>query len=154
MKTNTQALTILNAIIRHGNHCHEEMNKEQFSVLTEQYKINNEDMKNEHLELTEAYNEITNNIESCEDDFYLDFDDNEYRLIADESIWDIYVEEIKNIVEDCYDLKLDSIPDFVAFEIDWDQTAKNAYVDGYGHTFAGYDGEETEAGGYWIFRVN
>lgn len=99
----------------------------------------------------EAIETLRDNLNS---DFNFEFDGNEYRIIADDCIWDIYVEEIKNIVEDCYDLKLDSIPDFVAFSIDWEQTAKNAYVDGYGHTFSGYDGSECEAGGYWIFRTN
>ena len=89
-----------------------------------------------------------------EDDFYFDFDGNEYRLIKDSEIWDIYVDEIKHIVNDCYNLKLDKVPDFVALSIDWEQTAKNAYVDGYGHTFSGYDGSEHKAGGYWIFRTN
>jgi hypothetical protein len=89
-----------------------------------------------------------------EDDFYFDFDGNEYRLITDSKIWSIYVDEIECIVNDCYNLKLDKVPDFIALSIDWEQTAKNAYVDGYGHTFSGYDGSEYEAGGYWIFRTN
>jgi len=102
-------------------------------------------------ELIELYNEIDSN---NEDDFYIEFDGNEYRIISENSIWDIYVEDVKNTVEDGYDLKLDSIPDFIAFNIDWQQTAKNAFVDGYGHTFSGYDGEESMAAGYWIFRTN
>lgn len=89
-----------------------------------------------------------------ESDFTLDFDGNEYRLIGEKAIWEIYVDSIKETVEDCYDLKLNDIPDFVAFSIDWEQTAKNAYVDGYGHTFSGYDGSEEEAGKYFIFRTN
>ncbi len=88
------------------------------------------------------------------DDFRLDFDGNEYRIISEDAIWDIYVDEIKQIVEECYDLKLDSVPNFVALSIDWEKTAKNAYADGYGHTFSGYDGSEEEAGGYYIFRTN
>lgn len=89
-----------------------------------------------------------------EDDFTFDFDGNEYRIIADSAIWDIYVETIKEIVNDCYDLKLDKIPDFVSVSIDWEKTAQNAYVDGYGHTFSSYDGSEYESGGYYIFRTN
>jgi len=89
-----------------------------------------------------------------ESEFTLDFDGNEYRLIGEDAIWDIYVDSIKEIVEDCYDLKLNDMPDFVALSIDWEQTAKNAYVDGYGHTFSGYDGSEEEAGKYYIFRTN
>ena len=87
-------------------------------------------------------------------DFTFDFDGNEYRIIAESAIWDIYVEEIRQLVENCYDLKLNNIPDFVAWSIDWEQTAKNAYADGYGHTFSHYDGSEYEAGGYYIFRTN
>lgn len=88
------------------------------------------------------------------DDFTLDFDGNEYRIIKDSAIWEIYRDEIENIVTDCYDLKLDKIPPFIAFSIDWEQTAQNAYADGYGHTFAGYDGDEREAADHWIFRTN
>jgi hypothetical protein len=102
-------------------------------------------------EIQEALCSIDDNIG---DDFALDFDGNEYRIIHDLAIWDIYVQEIKNIVEDCYDLKLDNIPGFVAWSIDWDATAQNAYVDGYGHTFASYDGEEVECKNYRIFRTN
>jgi len=91
---------------------------------------------------------------SLSDDFTFELDGNEYRIISENSIWDIYVETIKEIIDDCYDLKLDDIPSFIAFEIDWEQTAQNAYADGYGHTFASYDGEESKAAGYFIFRTN
>ena len=87
-------------------------------------------------------------------DFTFDFDGNEYRIISESEIWGIYVAEIKNIVNECYDLKLDQVPAFIAVSIDWEETAKNAYVDGYGHTFGIYDGNECEAGGYYIFRTN
>ena len=89
-----------------------------------------------------------------ESDFTFDFDGNEYRIIKESDIWDIYVDEIKNTVEDCYDLKLDKIPEFIAVSIDWEETAENAYADGYGHTFSSYDGSECRAGGYYIFRTN
>lgn len=102
----------------------------------------------------EAIETLRDSINQGEDDFTFDFDGNEYRLISESAIWDIYVEEIKNIVEDCYELNLDKIPSFVAVSIDWEKTAQNAYVDGYGHTFSGYDGSEEEAGGYYIFRTN
>ena len=90
------------------------------------------------------------------DDFVIDFDGNGYRIIHSEAIWGIYVEEIEQIVNDCYDLKLDQVPAFIAVSIDCEATAHNAYSDGYGHTFASYDGEETKSdnGKYWIFRTN
>ena len=84
----------------------------------------------------------------------IEFDGNEYRIIRESDIWDIYVEEIKNIVNDCYDLKLDKLPDFIAVSIDWEETAKNAYADGYGHTFSHYDHSEIETKNHYIFRTN
>jgi len=106
--------------------------------------------------IIEALDNIAYNVS---DDFTIDFDGNEYRIIHTDAIWGIYVEEIENIVTECYDLKLDKIPDFIAVTIDWEQTAQNAYADGYGHTFAGYDGEEIEIIGnkglvYHAFRTN
>lgn len=89
-----------------------------------------------------------------EDDFTLEFDGNEYRIIREDAIWDIYVEEIKQTVEDCYELNLEKIPDFIAISVDWEQTAKNAYADGYGHQFSGYDGSEEKAANHYIFRTN
>ena len=112
------------------------------------------DEHNHNIDMSDAREAIETLRDSLEDDFTFDFDGNEYRIISDCAIWSIYRDEIQNIVEDCYDLKLDSIPDFVAFNIDWEQTAKNAYVDGYGHTFSSYDHSEVEAGGYWVFRTN
>jgi hypothetical protein len=89
-------------------------------------------------------------------DQVIEFDGNEYRIIRESDIWDIYKEEIKNIVEDCYSdvLKLDKVPDFIALEVDWEQTAKNAYADGYGHTFSSYDHSEIETKNHYIFRTN
>jgi hypothetical protein len=91
--------------------------------------------------------------EDC-DDNSICFNGHEYRIIKDSEIWGIYVDTIKEMVSDCYDLKLDKLPNFIAFEIDWEQTAKNCFVDGFGHTFAIYDGGENEFEGYWIFRTN
>jgi len=91
------------------------------------------------------------------DDFYFEFDGMEYRLIHDSEIWDIYIETIKNIVEDCYSdvIKLDKIPSFISVSIDWEATAHNASVDGYAHTFATYDGEDVGCiHGFNIFRTN
>lgn len=93
------------------------------------------------------------------DDQTIEFDGNEYRIIRESDIWGIYRDEIENIVNDCYDLKLDEVPDFIALSIDWEQTAKNAYVDGYGHTFSGYDGSEIEVSidnslEFYVFRIN
>lgn len=90
-----------------------------------------------------------------EDDFYFEFDGNEYRLIEDSAIWEISRDEIQRIVEECYELNLDKVPSFVALSIDWEQTAANAFVDGYAHNFSSYDGEtDIEVGGYHVFYIN
>lgn len=102
----------------------------------------------------EAIETLRENINNGVDGFTLDFNGNEYRIISEDAIWDIYVETIRDIVTDCYELNLDKLPGFIALSIDWEKTAKNACVDGYGHTFSSYDGSEERAGGYHIFRTN
>ena len=91
------------------------------------------------------------------DDFYFRFDGMEYRVIHDSEIWDIYVETIKNIVEECYSdvIRLEKIPSFTAISIDWGVTAQNASVDGYAQTFATYDGLDVGCvHGFNIYRTN
>lgn len=109
-----------------------------------------------HCEFFDALDELEDKI--GEDDFTLDFDGAEYRLIkSDEDvIWPIYRDAIQSTVEECYSevLDLSKIPAFIAVSVDWEQTAKNAYADGYGHHFSGYDGSENDAAGYYIFRTN
>jgi hypothetical protein len=115
-----------------------------------------EDFEDDTSFIFEALEELETKIHEGDDDFYFEFDGNEYRIIKESEIWGIYFDEIKNTVEDCYSnvINLDKIPSFIAVSIDWEQTAKNAYVDGYGHTFSSYDGSEEEAAGYYIFRTN
>lgn len=111
-------------------------------------------------QVRQAIEELSSYISERDDEIYLSFDGNEYRIISDLSIWDIYVESIRETVTDCYDLKLNDIPSFVAFEIDWEKTAQNCYADGYGHQFSSYDGSENyvtnekEDAAWWIFRTN
>lgn len=113
-----------------------------------------EEIENDTSSIFEALEEIENHI--GEDDFNLDFDGNEYRIINESDIWEIYRDAIQETVEDCYSdvLNLDKVPSFICVTVDWEQTAKNAFVDGYGHQFSGYDGSEEEAAGYYIFRTN
>lgn len=114
-----------------------------------------DDVESETAEFFEALEEIENHI--GEDDFTLEFDGNEYRIIAESDIWEIYVEEIKNLVEDCYSdvINLVNNPSFIAVTIDWEETAKNAYADGYAHTFSTYCGDMEEySSGYIVFRTN
>lgn len=134
----------------------------EFNVAMQEWESEYNAMEQEYQEKNESnYSELFDAIEELEsklgnDDFYFEYDGNEYRIISESAIWSIYVESIQSLVEDCYSdvLKLDDIPSFIALEIDWEQTAKNAYADGYGHHFSGYDGSELEIGGYYVFRTN
>lgn len=89
-------------------------------------------------------------------DFYVEIDGSEFRFIAESDIWDIYVEGIKDITEECY-LGGNELPWWVS--VDWEKTARNCYdADGYGHHFASYDGHEHECKigeeNYYYFRTN
>lgn len=84
-------------------------------------------------------------------DMYLEFNGAEYRLIDEDSIWEIYVEGIKEITQDCY---LDGRELEWWIAIDWEATAKICMADGYGHHFSGYDGSQSALNGYYVFRTN
>lgn len=109
----------------------------------------------EDLQLEPTKGEIRDLIDELEseEDFTIDIDGEEYRFIKDSAIWEIYKEGIQNVTEDCYEIKA---PSWLV--IDWESTAENCYVDGYGHHFSSYDGSEEEArllGEDWyIFRTN
>lgn len=131
-------------------------NANLFELLASMYGFAN--MHIDEPEEFEALRELETMIAEGIDDNEFKFDGNEYRLIKsdEDSIWPIYRDAIQSTVEDCYSdvLKLNQIPSFIAVSVDWEQTAKNAYADGYGPQFSGYDGSEYEAGGYYIFRTN
>lgn len=92
-----------------------------------------------------------------ENDFYIDIDGNEYRVINEDAIWDIYVDSIRDLTEECYLINEGAKQWWIA--IDWEKTAENCYnSDGYGHHFSSYDGTELECKfgqeNYYIFRTN
>lgn len=86
------------------------------------------------------------------EDFTIELIDNEYRFIQEGAIDSIYQDAIRELVEDCYLVGEKETPWWIA--IDWEQTAQNCLMDGYGHTFSGYDGSEENVAGYYIFRTN
>ena len=133
----------------------------EYDTACAAWAIDREQSLKEYQEEIQAnYSDLFEFIETIkyklgEDDFYIEYDGNEYRFISDGGLWGTFVEEIQNTVEDCYDLNLDKIPHFVAFEIDWEQTAKNCLVDGYAHQLSSYDGEfHVECADYNIFWTN
>ena len=97
-------------------------------------------------EVSDFYDKI-----KTENDFYIEINGKEYRIIKEDIIWDVYVDSIKEIAEEYTD-----IPNWIS--IDWEETAGNCYVDGYGYTFSTYDGSELEYKfnneNYFIFRTN
>lgn len=114
---------------------------------------------NESLQLEinrDEVREIERYIES-ENDFYVEIDGQEYRFIHENAIWDIYVDSIRDLTEECYLINEGAKQWWIA--IDWDKTAQNCYdADGYGHHFGTYDGNEVEwafdGENYHIFRTN
>jgi hypothetical protein len=97
----------------------------------------------------ELYQSVDSDI--C-DDFIIEFDGEEFRIISDDSIEDIHTDGVKEITVDCY-LDGTELPSWL--EVDWEETAKNVREsDGYGNHFASYDGEEHSTQSYYIFRTN
>lgn len=150
---NTLTIDKLNSIVK--------VNGEEPSKYESEVRIlacildENHDIESiEESTLFEALQDLQSNDLSDYQGF--EFDDNEYRIIAESDIWEIYKDTIKELVEDCHSdvIKLDEIPSFIAVSIDWEQTAQNAYSDGYGHTFSSYDGSELEIANHFIFRTN
>ena len=88
--------------------------------------------------------------ESLDDDCWFDFPNGEVRIIAKKGIDQLWTDSLIELIRDCYEL--DNIPSFV--EIDWQATADNCKVDGLGHHFSSYDGEEHETINYYVFRTN
>jgi hypothetical protein len=91
-------------------------------------------------------------------DFHIELDGNEYRFIDASEIDDIAVEEIKDVVKDCY-LNGTDLDKLWWIEIDWEKTADNCIsADGYGHHFSSYDGSEEQERlldtDWYIFRTN
>lgn len=106
----------------------------------------------------DAREELYNNVYNQEDDFTIDFGSEEHRFIDMKVIDDVYQEEIQRITEECY-LHGTTLDKLWWLEIDWEATAENCRkADGYGHTFATYDGMEDELYSdqedYYVFRTN
>lgn len=107
-------------------------------------------------ELKEIMQEILDQIESNEEDFYLNsLACGEVRVIHEDVIDELWTEGLIDTTKECYDLSaINELPSFIAVNIDWNQTAENCKVDGKGHHFSSYDGQEHNTGSYYIFRTN
>lgn len=101
----------------------------------------------------EEYIEVLELVENASCDEYIEHPNlcREFRLINEDDIAEIYQDYIEELVKDCY-LNGNELPSFL--EIDWEQTAKNCLVEGYGHSFSSYDHSEEYIGSTYIFCVN
>jgi len=149
MKTNQNQLDIL-AIIEATGETYQQNTIEILACIYDEHNhtadVESPDETIEALDVIEA---------GLGGDFTLEFDGNEYRIISESIIDGVYTGAIKDIVSDCYpEVEKALEHSWIAIEIDWDQTVKNAMQDGYGHTFSSYDGSEHEAGNHWVFRTN
>lgn len=104
--------------------------------------------------------DVFDSVYNCETDFEVDLGKHQsWRFINEDYIDDIHEEYIKDLVNDCY-LQTE-LPWWIA--VDWSETSQNCInADGYGHSFATYDGNEYEHRfkneelneNYYIFRTN
>lgn len=101
-------------------------------------------------EQIEVIEEVVNNFDESEDSQYIECVGFEVRVITNETIEEIWEEELEETIKECYDLT--NVPNFV--EIDWKKTVENCKVDGMGHHFSGYDFSEDETENYHYFRTN
>ena len=128
------------------------MKNEILEILNTAESATNSDFENDYTfqEIMEIYLELKEKIERKDDDFSLDLSAGEVRIINKTAIDEIWTESLIEQIKDCYEL--DNIPDFI--EIDWEATAESCKVDGLGHHFNHYDGNEYETENYYIFRTN
>lgn len=123
-----------------------------FSVCDVEMSHDNEDQDlNDYTfeEYLELLGSLIDKLES-DNDFWFELSSGDVRIINEDDIDDIWTESLIEMIKDCYDLS--EIPSFV--EIDWEQTADNCKVDGLGHHFNSYDGNEENINGFYIFRTN
>lgn len=98
-------------------------------------------------------------LDACKkrEDFIVELSMGEYRIIHDNAIEDIFDGEIRELADDCYNIKrikeeLGNVGRYLTF--DYDSFIADCRMDGYGHHFSGYDGSEESVGPWYIFRVN
>ena len=82
-------------------------------------------------------------------DVSVDVNGEEYRIIEESVIDDIWEESLKELLEDCYE-----IPPLLKNYIDYDKWVEDCKFDGLGHHFSTYDGSEESSGSYYYFRTN
>lgn len=100
-------------------------------------------------EVKEVIEGINNSDYEYEDDFYVECNGVEIRVISRYSIESIWEEGLEELLRECYD-----IPNHLENYIDYDAWVRDCKFDGMGHYFSGYDGSEYESKNYYYFRTN
>lgn len=127
------------------------LNQETLDVLNASLKATGSNVSDfEPDELMALCIQLDTTLTECELDYWLDLPTGEVRIISSDHIDELWTESLIEQIKECYDLS--ELPPFVA--VDWEQTAANCKVDGMGHHFSSYDGEEHNTANFYIFRTN
>lgn len=127
------------------------MNNETLQVLTTAIEACDGSLDDYTFEeLMQVCIDLNEELENDGEDYTLDMPYGEVRIMAKSTIDALWTESLIEQIKECYDL--DNMPSFI--EIDWAATAGNCKVDGLGHHFSSYDGNEYETENYYIFRTN
>ena len=100
-------------------------------------------------EIREVIEGVNNSEYDVTDDFYVECNGVEIRVISNEIIESAWENELEDILRECYE-----IPDFLENYIDYNAWIRDCKFDGMGHHFSSYDGSEYESENYYYFRVN
>lgn len=79
------------------------------------------------------------------------FEGEEYLVVTDEEADDLWEESLDNYLEECIYPELTGNLSRYFDDEAWKSDARH---DGRGHSLSGYDGEEHESEGFYIYRVN
>lgn len=92
--------------------------------------------------------EVLEACEALEDSQYFALDGAEYRVVSDEELFDVYLEEFISLNEGTFD-----IPAWL--QVDWEASARDVIASyGYASYFSSWDGEtHIEVDHYNLFRV-
>ena len=100
-------------------------------------------------EVMEVMEGVDNSEHEASDDFIVECNGAEIRVISENSVESIWEEELENLLIDCYE-----VPQHLENYINYDAWVRDCKFDGMGHHFSHYDGSEHESENYYYFRTN
>lgn len=123
----------------------ENIKQEIIAAICEYQDFDDDEM----LEVIEAVEEIDDDDIRYNDDFFVECNGVEIRVIHNNAIESIWEEELENLLRECYE-----VPEFLENYIDYDSWVRDCKFDGMGHHFSSYDGSEHQSENYYYFRIN